>query len=223
MPDIEYSFGTGQGDPHVHHSQANVDVNGDGVADGVALDFDGDGRVDDVMWDSDGDGIADTALLDHDNDGKAESAYHDPTGQGTWNAEGQGGTPPAQQPPPAEAPPPAQAPPTSSEPAPEDPKPEQPTTDAPLPEGHTSGNPDQPSDYQPYDHSGDGDDSGEGLFDDLVEHASDDTTLFDNLLPDADDKGKSDEDDDPEDNLFDDDLGDDTSGAREDWYEELET
>src|SRR5256885_1888641 len=55
MPDIEYSFGTGQGAPHVHHSEANVDVNGDGVADGVALDFDGDGRVDDVMWDSDGD------------------------------------------------------------------------------------------------------------------------------------------------------------------------
>jgi hypothetical protein len=93
MPDIEYRFGTGHGDPHVHHTQANVDVNHDGVADGVALDFDGDGRVDDVMWDSDGDGVADTALLDLNDDGKAESAYHDPSNLGTWNAHGQGGTP----------------------------------------------------------------------------------------------------------------------------------
>src|SRR5690349_24362688 len=88
MSDIEYSFGTGEGAPNVHHSEANVDVSGDGVADGVALDFDGDGRVDDVMWDSDGDGVADTALLDLDDDGRAESAYHDPSGAGTWNAKG---------------------------------------------------------------------------------------------------------------------------------------
>ena len=35
MADIEYRFGTGQGDPHVHHTEATVDVNGDGVADGT--------------------------------------------------------------------------------------------------------------------------------------------------------------------------------------------
>jgi len=91
MPDIEYSFGTGASAPNVHHSEADVDVNHDGVADGVALDFDGDGRVDDVMWDSDGDGVADTALLDENDDGVAEDAYSDPTGAGTWNAHGQGG------------------------------------------------------------------------------------------------------------------------------------
>src|SRR5947208_2973313 len=67
MPDIEYRFGTGHGDPHLHHHQANVDVNHDGVADGVALDL--------------------------DDDGKAESAYHDPGNLGTWNAHGQGGAP----------------------------------------------------------------------------------------------------------------------------------
>ncbi|OLR90832.1 hypothetical protein [Actinokineospora bangkokensis] len=99
MADIEYRFGTGQGAPNVHHGAADADVDGDGTADAVALDFDGDGRYDDAMWDSDGDGVADTALLDLDDDGVAESAYHDPTGQGTWNAEGRGGqaTEPTQQ------------------------------------------------------------------------------------------------------------------------------
>ncbi|WP_424183390.1 hypothetical protein ACOBQX_15415 [Actinokineospora sp. G85] len=86
MADIEYRFGTGDGDPNVHHGQANLDVDGDGATDAIAVDFDGDGRYDDAMWDSDGDGTADTALLDLDDDGVAESAYHDPTGAGTWNA-----------------------------------------------------------------------------------------------------------------------------------------
>ncbi|MDQ3405852.1 MAG: hypothetical protein M3548_21065 [Actinomycetota bacterium] len=93
MADIEYRFGTGEGDPNVHHGQANVDVDGDGATDAIAVDFDGDGRYDDAMWDSDGDGVADTALLDTDNDGVAESAYSDPSGEGTWNAKGQGGNP----------------------------------------------------------------------------------------------------------------------------------
>ena len=91
MADIEYRFGTGEGDPHVHHGAANVDVDGNGTPDAIAVDFDGDGRYDDAMWDSDGDGVADTALLDTDDDGTAESAYSDPSGEGTWNAHGQGG------------------------------------------------------------------------------------------------------------------------------------
>jgi hypothetical protein len=145
MADIEYRFGTGQGDPHVHHSPATVDVNGDGTADGVALDFDGDGRVDDVMWDSDGDGVADTALLDLDDDGKAESAYHDPTDQGTWNAHGRGGTDHATEP----------------------------TDPAPHPTGEQSGGYapyDDPAGGAPDGHSGDdGGDDGDGLFDDLLD------------------------------------------------------
>ncbi|HET9142901.1 hypothetical protein [Actinophytocola sp.] len=145
MPDIEYRFGPGPGAPHVHHSAADADVNADGTADGVALDFDGDGRVDDVLWDSDGDGIADTALLDLDDDGKAESAYHDPSGQGTWNAEGQGG---------------GGSPAATPQP---DPKPE-----LPLPQGKNPHPPEHPdSEYAPYED----DDDPDGLFDDLLEIA----------------------------------------------------
>jgi hypothetical protein len=174
MPDIEYRFGTGEGDPHVHHSEATVDVNGDGVADGVALDFDGDGRVDDVMWDSDGDGIADTAMLDLNDDGKAESAYNDPTGQGTWNAKGEGGhheTTPAS--------------------APAEPKPED--QDHELPKGHEQPGADHPSDYEPYnpaDHNSGGDHDAGNLFDSLAsEHGHDDSAaddLFGDLMDDAD-------------------------------------
>jgi hypothetical protein len=196
MPDIEYRFGTGQGDPHVHHSEATVDVNGDGVADGVALDFDGDGRVDDVMWDSDGDGIADTALLDLDDDDKAESAYNDPTGQGTWNAKGEGGhhaAPPAQSPAPAE-------------PKPEDPKPQD--QEHELPKGHEQQGGDHPSDYEPYnpsDHADGGDHGAGNLFDNLVpDHGQDDTgsadhDLFGNLMDHQDD-----------------------TDARAEWYDDLD-
>ncbi|MBM7770679.1 hypothetical protein JOD54_000883 [Actinokineospora baliensis] len=91
MADIEYRFGTGDSAPNVHHGEANVDVDGDGTNDAIAVDFDGDGRYDDSMWDSDGDGVADTALLDYNDDGVAESAYNDPTGLGTWNEKGIGG------------------------------------------------------------------------------------------------------------------------------------
>jgi hypothetical protein len=152
MAEIEYRFGTGKGDPHVHHSQSTVDVNHDGTADGVALDFDGDGRVDDVMWDSDGDGVADTALLDLDDDGRAESAYHDPTGQGTWNAHGQGGhadAPATQQPPPESHP----AEPKAGGHGPFDPHP----------------GTEEQSEYEPYDEAGH--DAGH-LFDDLTDDAT---------------------------------------------------
>ncbi|MEO9222330.1 MAG: hypothetical protein ABI251_11265, partial [Mycobacteriaceae bacterium] len=83
---MEYSFGTGVGPPTTWNSPADVDANGDGAPDAVALDFDGDGRVDDLMWDSNGDGVADTVVLDLDDDGHGERYYTDPTGAGTWNA-----------------------------------------------------------------------------------------------------------------------------------------
>jgi hypothetical protein len=76
---MEYSFGTGVGVPAVWRSPADVDLDGDGVPDAVALDFDGDGRVDDVMWDSDGNGVADTVVLDLDDDGHGEHYYDDPS------------------------------------------------------------------------------------------------------------------------------------------------
>lgn len=100
---IAYSFGTGHDPPTGWTSPADVDLDGDGVLDGVALDFDGDGRVDDALWDSDGDGVADRSVLDLDDDGTPEHAYRDPAGLGTW-------TEPATAPSPAAAPDPAAAP-----------------------------------------------------------------------------------------------------------------
>lgn len=205
MPNIEYSFGTGEGAPNVHHSEANVDVDGDGKADAVALDFDGDGRVDDVMWDSDGDGVADTALLDENDDGVAEDAYHDPTGLGTWNAHGQGGGAAQSTPEPQPSPGPGPGPGPNDAPEP---------NDDPSPTGTDNG-------YEPYgtDDEDGGGTEGTGLpgdlpdtdnhnsGPDLPEHESDsgsdyepreeegDTTeLFDNVedAPDVDRESISD-------------------------------
>ncbi|WP_454164206.1 hypothetical protein [Gordonia iterans] len=81
--DLEYSFGTGDGELSTWHSPAGLDLDGDGTLDAVALDFDGDGRTDDAMWDSDGDGVADRAVLDLDDDGVPETAFAD-GGAGVW-------------------------------------------------------------------------------------------------------------------------------------------
>ncbi|GAA3949041.1 hypothetical protein [Gordonia caeni] len=83
MDALEYFFGTGDGATSTWHSPADLDLNGDGVLDAVALDFDGDGRIDDAMWDSDGDGVADRAVLDLDDDGVPERFFRD-SGLGLW-------------------------------------------------------------------------------------------------------------------------------------------
>jgi len=83
MDGLEYFFGTGDGPLTTWHSPADLDLDGDGALDAVALDFDGDGLVDDAMADTDGDGRADRAVLDLDDDGRPETAFTD-GGRGLW-------------------------------------------------------------------------------------------------------------------------------------------
>ncbi|MGQ0840436.1 hypothetical protein [Actinokineospora sp.] len=163
MADIEYRFGTGESDPTVHHGQANVDADGNGTPDAIAVDFDGDGRYDDAMWDSDGDGVADTALLDHDNDGIAESAYADPTGEGTWNARaGDGETQPAT-----------------------DATPNDQTQDVPSDVPEDGGFENQPTEDNPVaDFDPDAKAEGDDPFTTLDDDPADAGDLFDNLVPD---------------------------------------
>lgn len=80
---IEYAFGTGDGEMSSWRSPADLDLDGDGVFDAVALDFDGDGFADDAMWDSDGDAHADRSVLDLDDDGVPEARFAD-GGRGLW-------------------------------------------------------------------------------------------------------------------------------------------
>lgn len=80
---LEYFFGTGDGALSTWHSPADLDLDGDGVPDAVALDFDGDGLIDDAMWDTDGDGIADRVVLDLDDDGIGGTVFAD-GGLGLW-------------------------------------------------------------------------------------------------------------------------------------------
>ena len=99
---VEYSFGTGHGEPTSWSSVPDLIVGGGSVPNAVRLDFDGDGLLDDAMWDSDGDGIADHSILDVDLEesgwdelgldaaGEQARYFTDPSGAGTWNLEVQG-------------------------------------------------------------------------------------------------------------------------------------
>jgi hypothetical protein len=78
---MDYCLGNGDGMADIWSAEPDLDVNGDGVLDGVALDFDGDGRLDDAIADLDGDGFADRLVLDVGEAG--ESAFTD-DGSGTW-------------------------------------------------------------------------------------------------------------------------------------------
>ena len=64
-------IGLGKKDPKVEVVAA-VDVDGDGVADGVVVDTDGDGKADTVLADTDGDGQVDAVAMDVDGDGQAD-------------------------------------------------------------------------------------------------------------------------------------------------------
>ncbi|MFC9893283.1 hypothetical protein ACFVMC_06295 [Nocardia sp. NPDC127579] len=85
MSDIEYVFGTGDGELHVWSSPADLELANTGTVDAVQLDFDGDGLLDDALWDTRGAGSADVAGLDLNDDGVLDHFYTDPTGLGTWN------------------------------------------------------------------------------------------------------------------------------------------
>ncbi|WP_024793004.1 hypothetical protein [Tomitella biformata] len=95
MDGIEYIFGTGDGHVDTWATPADIDVNGDGLLDAVALDFDGDGLFDDALWDTDGDGVADTVAVDFRAGGGA-GWYTDPDADGTWSDYRAGGAEPVE-------------------------------------------------------------------------------------------------------------------------------
>lgn len=84
---MDYCLNTGDGGASIWTGHPNIDLNGDGVFDGVRADFDGDGLFDDAVGDGDGDGVGDYTLLDVDDDGTPEARYTD-DGTGTWAVSG---------------------------------------------------------------------------------------------------------------------------------------
>ncbi|MCP9274925.1 pullulanase [Mycolicibacterium arenosum] len=78
---MDYCLGNGDGMAGVWSAEPDLDVNGDGVLDGIALDFDADNHLDDAIADFDGDGLADHVVFDVGADG--EAAFTD-DGSGTW-------------------------------------------------------------------------------------------------------------------------------------------
>jgi hypothetical protein len=78
---MDYCFGGGDGTASMWTGSPDVDVDGDGTFDGVALDFDGDGLPDDALVDLDDDGIADHAVLDF---GGEDPEWFTDDGSGTW-------------------------------------------------------------------------------------------------------------------------------------------
>ncbi len=82
---MDYCLNTGDGTASMWTGHPDVDLNGDGVLDGVRADLDGDGLFDDALGDGDGDGLGDYTLLDADDDGTPEAHFTD-DGSGTWAA-----------------------------------------------------------------------------------------------------------------------------------------
>jgi len=80
---VDYCLGNGDGAAGIWSAEPELDVDGDGVFDGIALDFDGDGRIDDAIADFDGDGFADHVALGLDDDGLGQASVTD-HGSGTW-------------------------------------------------------------------------------------------------------------------------------------------
>ncbi|BBZ36555.1 pullulanase [Mycolicibacterium confluentis] len=78
---MDYCLGAGDGTASMFSGAPDVDLDGDGVLDAVALDFDGDGLHDDVLADLDADGIADHAVLDH---AAPDAEWFTDDGSGTW-------------------------------------------------------------------------------------------------------------------------------------------
>ncbi len=90
---MDYCLDAGDGTASIWTGNQNVDLDGDGLLDGVRLDIDGDGVFDDVLADFDGDGEADSAALDLDDDGVPEARYTD-DGSGSWAVGGGAGNRP---------------------------------------------------------------------------------------------------------------------------------
>ena len=88
---MDYCLDTGDGTASMWTAHPDIDLDGDGVLDGVRADLDGDGLFDDAMADADGDGLGDYSVLDVDDDGTPEARFTD-DGTGTWGVSG-GGAP----------------------------------------------------------------------------------------------------------------------------------
>ena len=86
---MDYCLDAGDGTASIWTGPIDVDIDGDGVLDGLRMDFDGDGAFDDGLADFDADGQADHAALDLDDDGVLESRYTD-DGSGSWAVSGGG-------------------------------------------------------------------------------------------------------------------------------------
>ena len=84
---MDYCLNAGDGMASMWTGHTDIDLDGDGVFDGVRLDFDGDGVFDDAIADGDGDGVGDYAVLDLDDDGTPEARYTD-DGSGSWTVSG---------------------------------------------------------------------------------------------------------------------------------------
>ncbi len=80
---VDYCLGDGDGSATIWSAPPDIDLDGDGGLDAVALDLDGDVRLDDVLADLDGDGLAEHAVLDADDDDVPERFFTD-DGSGTW-------------------------------------------------------------------------------------------------------------------------------------------
>lgn len=80
---MDYCLDSGDGTASFWTGHPDIDLNGDGVLDGVRADLDGDGLFDDALGDVDGDGRGDYSVLDADDDGTPEARFTD-DGTGTW-------------------------------------------------------------------------------------------------------------------------------------------
>jgi hypothetical protein len=80
---MDYCLGAGDGTASIWSDVPDIDLDGDGVLDGVRMNLDGDGLFDDALADFDGDDSADRAALDLDDDGTAEALATD-DGTGAW-------------------------------------------------------------------------------------------------------------------------------------------
>jgi hypothetical protein len=80
---MDYCLNSGDGTASIWTAHPDIDLDGDGVLDGVRADLDGDGLFDDALGDGDGDGLGDYTVLDADDDGTPEARFTD-DGSGTW-------------------------------------------------------------------------------------------------------------------------------------------
>lgn len=84
---MDYCLNAGDGTASMWTGDPGIDLDDDGILDGVLLDVDGDGAFDDAIADGDGDGLGDYAMLDVDDDGVPEVRFTD-DGSGTWTVSG---------------------------------------------------------------------------------------------------------------------------------------